>query len=74
MICPECAKETEGRPEDQGFGRGEFWGCSYNDVRMAMVCEYCDAELEDLSYAEWKFERECAEADFRYDERRERDL
>lgn len=68
--CPNCNREVEPLPQDQGIGPYEFWGQRGVDRRMVLLCPKCEEEL-DLSYQEWKFEQECIRADFDYEKRRD---
>jgi len=70
--CERCQKDVHPEPEDQGIGFGECWGVPFYDSHMVMICPECEEPLE-LSYAEWKYERDCDYADHKNDERRDRE-
>jgi hypothetical protein len=73
--CPECGKECQAVPEDQGYGKGEFWGVPYNDIRMCMVSDCCEVDISDqISYAEWKYDKDCDYADYMHDCKRDEEL
>ena len=74
VFCPACGLACTYHPEDQGIGPYEFWGQKCVDTHMVMMSDCCEAPVE-VSYIEWKTERDAVEADRRYDEwRDERDM
>lgn len=76
--CGECKKECSVHAEDFGIGPGEFWGASFNDVKMELVSDCCDGEVyvdEELTefadYWEWSRDEEDYRADWLYERMRD---